>query len=138
MKKISTKKKNTSNRELVFAALQKGAKPLTAYELLARLRPYGISGPPTVYRALDRLIEDGMAHRLESLNAFVACAGPHHGATAIFSICHDCGTAEEITDLNLSRRIGDWARKRDFGLDRAVLELHGHCSDCGCAKQLAR
>lgn len=132
MKRPSTRRP-ASNHELVFAALQKNEKPLTAYELLDRLRPKGISAPPTVYRALDRLIEDGLAHRLESLNAFVACAHPHHGASAMFTICNKCGTAEEFSDSSLNKRILGWARDAGFGLERAVLELRGLCRDCSGA-----
>lgn len=124
------KKKPSTNHELVFAALRKTGKPLTAYEILNRLRPHGVSAPPTVYRALGRLIEDGRAHRLESLNAFVACAHPQHGGTAVFAICHACGTVEELSDARLNRRIADVARDAEFDLDRSVVELHGRCGDC--------
>ena len=86
------------NDEMVFAALSKADRPLTAYELLGRLRTKGITAPPTVYRSLDRLIKDGLAHRLETLNAFVACANPHHRTSAIFAICRTCGTTAELSD----------------------------------------
>ncbi|HTQ14790.1 MAG TPA: Fur family transcriptional regulator [Rhizomicrobium sp.] len=122
----------------MITALRKTERPLTAYELLARLRPLGVSAPPTVYRALQRLIDDGLAHRLESLNAFVACAHPHHGNSAMFSICHDCGTAEEFSDRDIETRIAGWAKSAGFRADRAVLEVRGACQDCGHRKTLER
>src|ERR1043165_1900946 len=97
------------NAELVFAALSKADRPLTAYELLGRLRTKGITAPPTVYRSLDRLIKDGRAHRLESLNAFLACGKPHHRTSAIFAICRTCGTTVEIADAKLAPQISEWA-----------------------------
>ena len=120
----------TPNHEVVFAALRKTGRPLTAYELLDRLRPQGVSAPPTIYRALDRLINDGRAHRLESLNAFVACVHPHHGASAMFSICDDCGAAEEFADTSVNKRIAGWAKGTGFTLNRVILEIHGKCNGC--------
>jgi Fur family transcriptional regulator, zinc uptake regulator len=131
MKRIGAKKRQVSNHELVLTVLQKTGKPLTAYELLDRLRSHGVSAPPTVYRALDRLIEDGRVHRLESLNAFVACAHPQHGGAAVFSICHSCGTVEEMSDASLDRRIATLAKSAKFHLVQAVLELRGRCRNCG-------
>ena len=125
-----TSKRSRSNSELVFAALRKTHKPVTAYELLAKLRGQGVSAPPTIYRALERLVDQGLAHRLDSLNAFVACAHPHHGSSAMFSICEDCGSAEEFTDTALTRRIAAWARDTAFTLGRAVVEVRGRCADC--------
>jgi Fur family zinc uptake transcriptional regulator len=121
------------NHERVIGLLQKSPKPMTAYELLDRLRPQGITAPPTIYRALDRLIGQGRAHRLESLNAFVACAHPHHGASAMFSICGSCGTVAEFSDPALDRRIAAWARRRSFEVEHAVLEVRGRCDDCSAA-----
>ena len=131
MKHARTRQRPAANHELVFAALRKAGKPLTAYELLDRLRSQGVSAPPTIYRALERLMADGRAHRLETLNAFVVCAHPQHGASVIFSICDVCGTAEEISDLRLGRRIADWARLARFKLDRTIVEMHGRCQVCG-------
>jgi len=130
----AAKRRPASNRELVFAALRKERKPLTAYQLLERLRSQGISAPPTVYRALEQLIADGLAHRLESLNAFVACAHPHHTSAAMFSICDDCGDADEISDAPVNRRISDWALNADFELNHSILEIHGRCSACARAE----
>jgi len=109
------------NHERVIGLLRKSPKPMTAYELLDRLRPQGITAPPTIYRALDRLIGQGRAHRLESLNAFVACADPHHGAAALFSICGDCGIVQEFADRTMDSQIAAWARK-------ALLPSNGPCS----------
>lgn len=118
------------NDEMVFAALLKAERPLTAYELLARLRTKGITAPPTVYRALDRLIKDGRAHRLESLNAFIACARPHHRTSAIFAICRTCGMTAELSDANLAPKISDWARRLRFHAEESILEIRGECADC--------
>ena len=60
-----------ANHERVLRALRQAARPMTAYEILDVLGPFGISSPPTVYSALNRLLEDGLVHRLESINAYV-------------------------------------------------------------------
>ena len=140
-KKMRTETRRRSpaeNDELVFSALRKTDKPITAYELLDRLRIKGVSAPPTVYRSLDRLIEEGFAHKLESLNAFVACAHPHHRTSAIFAICQDCGTASEFSDSSLARRITAWAKKVRFEVDETIVEIRGHCGDCKGALRLER
>src|SRR5258708_26144946 len=93
------------NEGLAFSGLGKTDKPITAYELLDRLRIKGVSAPPTVYRSLDRLIEEGFAHKLESLNAFVACSPPPHPTSPRFALCQDIGTPSQFSHSFLSRRI---------------------------------
>jgi Fur family zinc uptake transcriptional regulator len=118
------------NDEMVFTVLSKSDRPLTAYELLGRLRTKGITAPPTVYRSLDRLIRDGLAHRLETLNAFVACAQPHHRSSAIFAICRKCGTTAELSDAKLAPQISDWAKRLRFHAEESILEIRGECANC--------
>ena len=91
-----TKTDLTRNQSLVFDALVGSDGPLSAYTLLDRLREHGFRAPLQVYRALDKLVEFGMVHRLESLNAFVACAHAsesccHDHGTVAFAICNSCG-----------------------------------------------
>lgn len=129
MARISAEKK-LPNSEMVAAALRKAGKPLTAYEVLDRLRSAGVSGPPTVYRALDRLIADGRVHRLESLNAFVLCSHAHDNDAAAFAICDDCGSVSEFSTAKLSKEIAQWARRARFDVQLANLEIHGRCGDC--------
>jgi Fur family zinc uptake transcriptional regulator len=126
----ATAVKKVSNSEMVAAALRKAGKPLTAYEVLDQLRDSGVSGPPTVYRALEKLISDGHVHRLESLNAFVWCNHSHDNDAAAFAICDDCGTVSEFSTANLSKEIAQWARKAKFKVALANLEIHGHCANC--------
>jgi Fur family zinc uptake transcriptional regulator len=115
---------------MVFAALQGSRKPMTAYDLLSRLRPKGLTAPTTVYRALDRLIDEGRVHRLESLNAFVACGCNHGSSAAMFSICNDCGRADEIADAKLQKDLMTLAHRSGFILSHSVVELHGRCKAC--------
>jgi Fur family zinc uptake transcriptional regulator len=115
---------------MVFAVLAKPGRSLTAYELLDRLRSKGVMAPPTVYRSLDRLIKEGLAHRLESVNAFVACARPHHQSAAVFAICRKCGTTEELSDSKLAPKISNWAKRIRFQAEKAVLEIRGRCASC--------
>jgi Fur family zinc uptake transcriptional regulator len=122
----------TKNEALVFGALRKSDQPMSAYALLDNLRDDGLRAPVQVYRALDRLVEFGMAHRLESLNAFVACNHPDcddAGQTA-FAICDSCGKVTEFTDPALETRLADWANRASFVPNRTTVELRGHCADC--------
>lgn len=124
----------TANHEIVFAALQKSRKPMTAYDILGRLRGKGIAAPTTVYRALERLMEDGRVHRLESLNAFIACGCAHNHAAVMFSICTACGTAEEIADAKLQSGLNAAAGRAGFSPSHTIVEMHGLCRDCAPAR----
>ncbi|NIK89818.1 Fur family zinc uptake transcriptional regulator [Rhizomicrobium palustre] len=119
-----------ANHETVFAALNASRKPMTAYDLLARLKTKGITAPTTVYRALERLLGEGRVHRLESLNAFIACECADKSHTAMFSICADCGQAEEIASAKLQDDLMALARRSGFKLSHSVVELHGRCKSC--------
>ena len=66
------------NVEEVYDALRTLNRPMSAYQVLDQVREHGISAPPTVYRALEQLVEQGRVHRLESMNAYVACCDPEH------------------------------------------------------------
>jgi Fur family transcriptional regulator, zinc uptake regulator len=120
----------SATQERVLALLSEAGKPLSAYDLLNLLRGEGVNAPPTVYRALDRLMRDGLAHRIESLNAFVACNQPHHRELAAFAICDHCGKVSEMMDHDLEGRLFAAAGRTGFHASKATVELHGHCARC--------
>lgn len=122
----------TKNQSLVLSALSGAAGPLSAYALLDQLRESGFRAPPQVYRALDKLVDLGLVHRLESINAFVACSHPHDhpDQKAAFAICDSCGQATEFDDAVIRDRIGVWAAANGFVGPRATLELRGLCATC--------
>ena len=134
------KKPGNANASLVLSALQKDQRPFTAYELIDRLRDAGITAPATVYRALDRLIASGSVHRLESLNAYVACAHGrcHENNDAAFAICDDCGRVEELADASVTNAAASWAKKNTFTLSAATLELRGVCKSCRANSKAAQ
>lgn len=114
----------------VLELLSTAAKPLSAYDLLGQLRGEGITAPPTVYRALDKLVREGLVHRIESLNAFVACVTPHHHETATFAICDHCGLVLELTDKPLQDQLVAVSARSGFHATRMMVELRGHCAAC--------
>ncbi len=120
---------------MLLNVLRKAEGPVSAYDLIEMLRPSAVLAPQTVYRSLDRLIENGHAHRLESLNAYVSCRHPdHHEATA-FAICRSCRKVIEFDERRVSTHLRKWAGENDFELAQVTLELHGTCS--ACRSQLA-
>ena len=121
---------------MIVEALRGVGRPVSAYELIEELRDKASLAPQTVYRSLDRLIAEGQAHRLESLNAFVACRHPSHEGTAVFAICNDCGTVTEFDEPSAIEHLASWARKARFAVDQMTLELRGRCRLC--ASQAAR
>ena len=125
----------TKNQSLVMEALARATGPLSAYTILDQLRDEGFRAPLQVYRALDKLVEYGLVHRLESLNAFVACRHPgceSHEAT-VFMICRNCGTVSEITDPAISKRLVALAADAGFSVRESMIELRGRCSACAAA-----
>lgn len=124
----------TRNQSLVLARLEAQEGPLSAYQLLDLLREDGFRAPLQVYRALDRLVRDGYVHRLESLNAFVACSGGHAhdpaGAMTAFAICETCGQVVEICDDLVSTGLDELVARTGFTTKRAVLEFRGTCAAC--------
>ncbi len=120
--------------QLVLGVLRAQPRPHSAYDLIDELRSHGVSAPATVYRALQHLIKLGLVHRLETLNAFVACAEGKHCATArniVFAICDDCGRVEEISEIDLPAGISRWAKASRFAVRSTTFELRGQCGACG-------
>jgi len=126
----------TRNQDLVLKTLNHADAPLSAYDILDKLRDDGLRAPLQVYRALEKLIDQGLAHRLESVNAFVCCAQAHghSGATTGFAICGTCGRVDEFADEVVTERLQGWAGEQGFVPERTVIELRGTCAMCGKAK----
>lgn len=122
----------TRNQSLVLETLAMAKGPLSAYAILDQLRAKGFRAPPQVYRALDKLMQDGMVHRLESINAYVACQHPDCGSreTMIFAICADCGDVAELSDDGIGDRFQAAANNVSFSVHKSTVELRGRCAKC--------
>jgi Fur family transcriptional regulator, zinc uptake regulator len=124
--------KFTPIRRQVLRALLSSHRPLGAYEVIDALagsmpRP----APITVYRALDFLMENGLVHRIESRNAFLACAHDHDAAAMVaFLICEHCGSVGEIPALPIAQGLNAAARASGFAPKVSVVEITGTCAHC--------
>jgi Fur family zinc uptake transcriptional regulator len=125
----------TRNQTLVLDTLTAAEGPLSAYTILDRLRGKGLRAPLQVYRALEKLLDFGLVHRLESLNAFVACAHPHCHAQGLiaFAICEDCGQVDEFSDQVVRDRLSSWSADNGFKAEKTTIEIRGHCAACQAA-----
>jgi Fur family zinc uptake transcriptional regulator len=121
----------TEQRRTVLQLLCVSDRPLSAYELLDRMR--GVvknPAPPTVYRALDFLLEHGLVHKLESLHAYVGCAHPDHPHASQFLICDDCGEVAEVEDSSVAKSLKAAGKAIGFRAKRPVVEVLGTCAEC--------
>jgi Fur family zinc uptake transcriptional regulator len=121
----------TKARARVLEILLMQHRAMGAYEILDILREDGIgSQPPVVYRALDFLTQHGFVHKIERLNAFIACANPGEDHDPAFLICRSCDSvAEAHADLT-EGRLGDAAKAAGFEIERKVVEAEGLCPNC--------
>jgi len=121
----------TPLRLRVLELIAASSKPVKAYDLLDQLRD-GHSGaaPPTIYRALDFLLEHRFIHKLESVNSFVGCHHPNEAHQVPFLIYDVCAGAEEICDERVSKLLVEQAREHGFKPRAQTLEVHGVCEDC--------
>lgn len=121
----------TPQRRQVLEILCSAGRPLGAYEILEAMRDgTRILAPPTVYRALDFLLAQGLVHKLETLHAYVGCTHPEHPHSSQFLICADCGLVTELEDEAIASSLKCAARESGFEPARRVVELIGTCADC--------
>ena len=121
----------TPVRQRVLEIVWQGHRPLGAYAILEVLSGEGHSpAPPTVYRALEFLLTQGLVHRLSSLNAFVGCSRPGHPGAGQFLLCTVCGTAAELNDPGLERAIERGAAAEGFVSNEHTVEISGVCPNC--------
>jgi len=122
--------KLTPTRRRVLELVWSRHGPVGAYDLLSEIAKAGrSSAPPTVYRALEFLIDAGLVHRIDSLNAFLGCdraAEPHAGQ---FLVCRNCKRVAEVDDQRVERAARLTARDADFTMD-APIEIKGLCKVC--------
>ena len=122
----------SKNQQIIFELIHKSPEPLKAYAILSNVQKKGIKAPPQVYRALDKLVEIGKIHKIESKNAFVACRNSDceiSKATA-FSICESCEVVDEISDVKLSKYLSNFNYKKGMKFKRFNLEFFGLCQKC--------
>jgi Fur family zinc uptake transcriptional regulator len=129
----------TAPRRRALEILLEGHRALGAYDVLARMSAEGLGAhPPVAYRALDFLVEHGFAHRIERLNAFVACPNPasrHHPAFMVCRRCRVVAESEVAADLGgIAGPLGTCASQLGFRIERTVVEAEGVCAACSAAE----
>ena len=124
--------KLTNNQQTVLDLLEKSKEPLKAYAILFDIQKKGIKSPLQVYRALDKLIEIGKVHKIESKNSFIACKNSNCNASTStsFLICEKCEKVEEIKDKNLSSYFSKISSKNSLKYNKHNLEIYGSCKNC--------
>jgi len=125
----------TDLRRQVLGLIFASGTPMTAYALLDQLRATRCNAaPPTIYRALDFLLQQGLIHRVERLSAFMGCdEGASHSHAVQFLICNTCGTVDEVDDHAVSHALDHAVAARGFTPAHATVEIEGTCAACAAA-----
>ena len=122
----------TKNQQTVLNILEKSTEPLKAYAILFDIQKKGIKSPLQVYRALDKLIEIGKVHKIESRNSYIACKheGCNSKTSTAFLICEKCDKVTELKRNNLLSYFSKQAEKDNFQYRKHNLEIYGLCNNC--------
>lgn len=119
-------------QDACLSVLRRHDQPQSAYSILDALRRENPKlAPTTIYRALNSLIRQGFVHRVESLNAYLWCRDSDHGKDCIMAICEDCGVVEQQVAPAVIGELSAATAKSGFAPKRHIVEVHGHCADCG-------
>jgi Fur family zinc uptake transcriptional regulator len=127
--------KLTKNQSLVLQVLESHQNPLSAYSILEQLADAGFRAPPQVYRALEKLIDYGLIHKLESINSYVACQHRHCGSHQVtsFAICDTCERVLEIINQEFETTLHGLAERSGLNPTHSTVEIHGVCENCSNA-----
>ena len=122
----------TTLRRQILELLWERGRPTGAYELIEalKLKDSRPVGPPTVYRALEFLMAQGLVSKIESRNAYVPCAHPERPHDCLFFICSDCGASVELEDPRVAQLLVEDAALIGFRPTRRVIEVEGTCANC--------
>jgi Fur family zinc uptake transcriptional regulator len=122
----------SKNQQIIFDIIHNSSEPLKAYSILFNVQKKGIKAPLQVYRALDKLVEIGKIHKIESRTAFIACQNSScqiSKATA-FSICESCENVSEISNSKLSKYLTNFTDYSGMKYSKYNLEFFGLCKKC--------
>lgn len=129
----------TTLRQDIYALILQAGKPIGAYDLINALQvernkdnasnPVNIS-PPTVYRSLEFLLDQGLIHKLGSINAYIPCCHPRHAHTTAFLICDNCHNVQEFSNLPVNEIVSYSESDAQFQVTKSTIELSGLCRDC--------
>ncbi|WP_415304866.1 Fur family transcriptional regulator [Candidatus Pelagibacter sp. Uisw_090] len=122
----------SKNQQIIFDFIEKAKEPLKAYSILFNVQKKGIKAPLQVYRALDKLVEIGKIHKIESRNAFIACKNSNCEVSnaTIFSICNKCENVSEINNPKLSKYLTNFEDDTGMQYNKYNLEFFGLCKKC--------
>ena len=122
----------SKNQQIIFDIIDKSPEPMKAYSILFNVQKKGIKAPPQVYRALDKLVEIGKIHKIESRNAFIACQNSicQVSKATAFSICESCEKVTEINNSSLSKYLSNFKDKAGMKYSKYNLEFFGLCKKC--------
>ena len=121
----------TPVRRKVLEILLNKNTAIGAYEILDLLREAGFKNqPPVAYRALDFLVQNGFAHKIEQLNSFIGCTHPGKDHSPAFMICRNCDSVSEEEALTRNFSVSQIASKAGFTVEKAVIEARGLCHSC--------
>ena len=128
----SLKENLTKNQQAVLSLLENSKEPLKAYTILFDIKIKGIKAPTQVYRALDKLIENGKVHKIESKNSYIACNNVNCSSqsSTSFLICEECDIVIELEKNNSSSYFSKLTEKFDFKYSEHNLEIYGYCKSC--------
>ena len=128
----SLKENLTKNQQAVLSLLENSKEPLKAYTILFDIQKKGIKAPTQVYRALDKLIENGKVHKIESKNSYIACKNVNCSSqsSTSFLICEECDIVIELEKNNSSSYFSKLTEKFDFKYSEHNLEIYGYCKSC--------
>lgn len=125
----------TATRRRVLEIICQGHEPAKAYDILEQLGRAGRHpAPPTVYRALEFLLDARLIHRIDSLNAYVACVHPNRQHSAQLLVCSSCEQVAEIDDPQIQAVLDRGASRHGFKVDSQTVEIHGRCPRCRAAQ----
>ena len=120
----------SKNQKIIFDLIDKSAEPMKAYAILFNVQKKGIKAPLQVYRALDKLVELGKIHKVESLNSFIICNNSNCASNTAFTICERCGKVKEIKNNNLTEGVNELVRENKLNITRYNLEFYVVCKSC--------
>jgi Fur family zinc uptake transcriptional regulator len=125
------KKPLSPARRQILDMIRQSPTPIGAYAILDLYKKnHPTAAPPTIYRALEYLCKNNWVHRIEKLNAYIACDHAHHHGNVQFLICSRCGVTREIQATDIGKTTKNLANKVGFIVEQTIVEIIGHCKDC--------